>query len=230
MKKQGIVVKWDSDKSFGLIRSPDTPTDIFFHRRDYDENRSPFEGLAVTFQEIHVGGKGPRALSVAPTPNAIVAVTRGVAAEDFASLLPRSKRTPRTTPMHERKREARRYWSALGLMGFWLLLWLIGIGLGRFAWIVLPALALLNLATFYVYWHDKEAAVQHSWRASENQLHGLALFGGWPGAWFAQQILNHKSGKKPFQARYRATVVFNLLGLIGWLVWPTLLGLPVLNA
>ena len=64
MKKQGTVVKWDSDKAFGFIRSPDTPADIFFHRRDLLENRPPAIGQAVTFDEIHVGGKGPRALKV----------------------------------------------------------------------------------------------------------------------------------------------------------------------
>ncbi len=222
MKKQGIVVKWDSEKSFGFIRSPDTPTDIFFHRRDYSENRSPVEGLVVTFQEIHVGGKGPRALSVTPSLNAIVAAPPTPAPDDPAPLLPRAARAPRATPLHVKKREDRLYWSALGLMAFWLLLWLVGIGLGRFPWVILTAVALLNLATFYVYWRDKDAAVQGGWRASENQLHGLAVLGGWPGAWFAQQILRHKSSKKPFRVIYWATVALNLLGLLAWLIWPAL--------
>jgi uncharacterized membrane protein YsdA (DUF1294 family)/cold shock CspA family protein len=220
MKKQGLVVKWDSDKSFGFIRSPDTPTVIFFHRSDYSENRSPVVGLAVTFQEIHVGGKGPRALSVTPTPAAFAGPTLAAKTDAAAALLPRATRAPRSTPLYVKKREDRLYWSALGLMGFWLLLWLIGIGLGRFPWVILTALALLNLATFYVYWRDKEAAVQGGWRASENQLHGLALLGGWPGAWFAQQILRHKSSKKPFRLVYWTTVTLNLIGLLGWLVWP----------
>jgi uncharacterized membrane protein YsdA (DUF1294 family)/cold shock CspA family protein len=220
MKKQGIVVKWDSDKSSGFIRSPDTQADIFFHRRDYSENRSPVEGLAVTFQEIHVGGKGPRALAVTHSLSAIVAAPPTLAPDDPAPLLPRTARAPRRTPLHAKKREDRLYWSTLGLMGFWLLLWLVGIAMGRFPWVVLTAVALLNLATFYVYWRNKEAAVQGGWRASENQLHGLAVLGGWPGAWFAQQILRHKSSKKPFRVLYWATVAINLVGLIGWLVWP----------
>jgi uncharacterized membrane protein YsdA (DUF1294 family)/cold shock CspA family protein len=224
MKKQGIVVKWDIEKSFGFIRSPDTPTDIFFHHRDYSENRSPVEGLSVTFQEIHVGGKGPRALSVTPSLNAIVSAPPTPSPDDLAPLLPRAVRAPRGIPLHVKKREDRLYWSALGLMGVWLLLWLIGIGLGRFPWVILTAVALLNLATFYVYWRDKEAAVQGGWRASENQLHGLAVLGGWPGAWFAQQILRHKSNKKPFRVLYWATVAVNLIGLLGWLIWPTVQG------
>lgn len=223
MRKQGMVVRWDAERGFGFIRSPDTAADIFFHRRDYSENRAPVEGLAVTFQEIHVGGKGPRALSVTPTVNAIVSPSSATAADDPAPLLPRTPATargPRATPPHIKKREDRLYWSALGLMAFWLLLWLVGIGLGRFPWVILTAVALLNLATFYVYWRDKDAAVQGGWRASENQLHGLALIGGWPGAWFAQQILRHKSGKKSFLAIYWATVAINLLGMLAWLIWP----------
>jgi cold shock CspA family protein len=98
MKKQGIVMKWDSDKSFGFIRSVDTQSDIFFHRRDYSENRSPVEGLAVTFQEIHVGGKGPRALSVTPSLNAIVDAPPTPAPDDPAPLLSRAARAPRATP------------------------------------------------------------------------------------------------------------------------------------
>lgn len=223
MRKQGTVIRWDAERGFGFIRSPDTTADIFFHRRDYSENRAPVEGLAVTFQEIHVGGKGPRALSVTLTTNTIVSPGPALATDDPAPLLPRTPRTergPRATPLHIKKREDRLYWSTLGLMAFWLLLWLVGIGLGRFPWVILTAVALLNLATFYVYWRDKDAAVQGGWRASENQLHGLALLGGWPGAWFAQQILRHKSSKKAFQTLYWTTVAANQVGLIAWIIWP----------
>lgn len=223
MRKQGTVVRWDAQRAFGFIRSPDTAAEIFFHRRDYSENRAPTEGMSVTFEEIHVGGKGPRALSVTPTPNTIEAPPL-VVADKAAEILPRSEPASRSTPLHIKKREERLYWTALGLMGLWLLLWLIGIGLGRYPWVILTGVIMLNLATFYVYWRDKEAAVQGGWRASENQLHGLAVLGGWPGAWFAQQILRHKSSKKAFQAVYWATVALNLLAMLGWLVWPAFQG------
>ena len=223
MRKQGTVVRWNSERAFGFIRSPDTAAEIFFHRRDYSENRAPTEGMTVTFEEIHVGGKGPRALSVAPKTNTIEAPPL-VVTDKAAEILPRSEPAPRSTPLHLRKREERLYWTALGLMGLWLLFWLVGIGLGRFPWVILTGVVMLNLATFYVYWRDKEAAVQGGWRASENQLHGLAVLGGWPGAWFAQQILRHKSSKKSFLAIYWATVAINLLGMLAWLIWPAFQG------
>lgn len=224
MRKQGTVVRWDSERGFGFIRSPDTVVEIFFHRRDYSESRAPTEGLSVTFEEIHVGGKGPRALSVRPTPNAIESPAPAVDLDDPVALLPRSRPVQRSTPQHVKKREERLYWTALGLMGSWLLLWLVGIGLGRFPWVILTGVIMINLATFYVYWRDKEAAIQGGWRASENQLHGLALLGGWPGAWFAHQILRHKSSKQAFRALYWVTVAVNFLSLLAWIFWPQFSG------
>lgn len=90
----------------------------------------------------------------------------------------------------------------------------------QFPWWVLPAFFAVNLLTFFAYWMDKWAAGQGSWRVSEGTLHLWSLAGGWPGAWFAQQILRHKSSKKSFREVYWATVLLNcaaLAGLIWWL-------------
>lgn len=64
MQKQGTVTRWDTARGFGFIRSPDTPADVFFHVRDFRGAEPPREGLRVVFEEIHVGGKGPRAMAV----------------------------------------------------------------------------------------------------------------------------------------------------------------------
>jgi uncharacterized membrane protein YsdA (DUF1294 family) len=53
-------------------------------------------------------------------------------------------------------------------------------------------------------------------------LHGLALLGGWPGAWFGQQILRHKSSKVSFRIAYWGTVALNVIGLLAWLIWPAI--------
>jgi uncharacterized membrane protein YsdA (DUF1294 family) len=86
-------------------------------------------------------------------------------------------------------------------------------------WWVLPGLALLNLLTFFAYWQDKYAAGKGAWRISESALHLWGLAGGWPGAWFAQQILRHKSRKASFLANYWATVVLHCAALGGWIYW-----------
>ena len=63
MQKKGTVICWDATRAFGFIRSPDTSADVFFHVRDYRGSAAPREGLAVLYEEIHVGGKGPRAMA-----------------------------------------------------------------------------------------------------------------------------------------------------------------------
>ena len=79
------------------------------------------------------------------------------------------------------------------------------------------ALLCLNLLTLWSYAKDKNAARAGAWRVSENQLHLLALLGGWPAAWWAQQSLRHKTSKVSFRATYWLTVVLHCAALIGWL-------------
>ena len=77
--------------------------------------------------------------------------------------------------------------------------------------VALVAGLLLNLATFWLYWHDKNAAQRQAWRVPEDTLHLLALAGGWPAAWWAQQLLRHKSSKQSFRTAYAASVVSHLV-------------------
>ena len=68
MKKTGIISRWDAVKGFGFIRSQDVSADVFFHIKVFrsSANALPHEGLDVYFEEIHVGGKGPKATNVSP--------------------------------------------------------------------------------------------------------------------------------------------------------------------
>ncbi|NQZ11600.1 MAG: DUF1294 domain-containing protein, partial [Algicola sp.] len=85
---------------------------------------------------------------------------------------------------------------------------------------------LMSLVTFIAYAIDKSAAQNGRWRTQESTLHLLAVIGGWPGAFFAQNMLRHKSSKQTFKHVYKATVLLNL----GALVWlHTEKGASVLN-
>ena len=222
MRKQGRVLRWDAQRGFGFIRSPDTVAEVFFHVRDYEENRLPFEGMEVTFDEIHVGGKGPRGLKVQSVRNAIQQA-KALPEDPKAAILPKGKPVQRNTPDRLTDRERKVLLASLGLMVFWLTMWVVSIGLGRLpALAVLTTLAIINLLTFYIYMLDKNAAETGEWRVTEKQLHVLALVGGWPGAWFAQRVFNHKTSKTSFQMTYWATVALHMTALVAWLLWPYL--------
>lgn len=88
---------------------------------------------------------------------------------------------------------------------FTLLLLLIAPGLAihrlsqRFdAFLLVATAVLLSVVTYFVYWWDKHKARTGGWRTAETTLHLLELIGGWPGAFFAQRRLRHKSSKISF--------------------------------
>lgn len=223
MRKQGTVVRWNGAKAFGFIKSKQTPGDIFFHIRDFSGNPAPTEGLQVGFEEIHVGGKGPRAMQVRPlnsderpgNTRPLRGPRRAAPPSSHAPARVGSGRRVPTTASH-----AQPVGPVLALMLVWLVLLVAGAFTGRFTWFALPAAFALNLVTFYTYWQDKHAARQGAWRIKEDTLHLLGLAGGWPGAWFAHQILRHKSSKQAFRAVYWATAILNTAALLAWVLLP----------
>ncbi len=203
-------MRWDSTRAFGFIRSPETSADIFFHIRDFQGRVTPQEGMAVSFEEIHVGGKGPRAMAV----NTLDASFSRPALA--ANALPRHRAgSTQASASSPRLLTA----VTLLLMPSWAALVLWGIWAARLPIPTLAAIPILNLLTFWVYWNDKHAAQTGRWRTKEDTLHLLALLGGWPGAWFAHQILRHKSRKAEFRTTYWATVLIHCAALTGWLFW-----------
>lgn len=215
MQKQGTVVRWNAERAFGFIRSADTDADVFFHVRDFRGGGAPREGQAVVYEEIHVGGKGPRAMAVQPAGAPAAARSSARSAPGPSASKPRQVRPsradqPRGTPAFQG--------VAFLLMGIWAGLLAFGAWNGQLPLWLLGGAVALNLLTFAVYFIDKQAAQSGQWRTSESTLHGLALLGGWPGAWLAQQMLRHKSSKATFRAAYWATVIANCAGLAAWVI------------
>lgn len=217
------MVRWNGAKAFGFIKSDQTPADIFFHIRDFSGAPVPTEGLQVQFEEIHVGGKGPRAMQVRPLTGVERPGHTQPSGRPRQADQPGSRAPARTGPSQRASATASRalpvgpVWA---LMLAWLVLLVAGAFTGRFTWTVLPAALALNLVTFYTYWQDKHAARQGAWRIKEDTLHLLGLAGGWPGAWFAHQILRHKSSKQAFRAVYWATAILNTAALLAWVALP----------
>ena len=84
-------------------------------------------------------------------------------------------------------------------------------------WWVIAASLVLNLAVFFAYWKDKYAAEKRQWRTKEDTLHLWSLLGGWGGAWFAQQVLRHKSRKASILQVYWFTVAAHCAAVGYWL-------------
>ncbi len=204
MKKEGTIIRWDDERGFGFVRSPDSTADVFLHVRDFrSRSGGPRQGMRITFEEIHMGGKGPRAVAAHP-----------VGETAAPPPVPRARRKPARAAATGGPSSGA--WLILPLMlahaGFvlwatWsrLMPWWV-----RFAWVG------VNAGAFMAYWIDKYAAQQRFWRTPELQLHVWSLFGGWSGAWFAQQLLRHKSRKVDFRDTYFATVVAHCAGLGYW--------------
>lgn len=225
MQKKGTVIRWDATRAFGFIRSPDTSADVFFHVRDYRGSAAPREGLAVVYEEIHVGGKGPRAMAVQPATQAAGTTRRTHPGSATAPPSTAQRTRDRTQPPAPHRLRATKTHKptastapAALLMVGWAALLAWGIWAGRLPQWVLAAAAAINLLTFVVYAIDKSAAQNDRWRTPESHLHLFSLVGGWPGAWLAQQRLRHKSSKREFRAVYWITVVVHCAALTAWVV------------
>lgn len=86
---------------------------------------------------------------------------------------------------------------------------------GRLPWMVIPWYVLLSVVTLLAYGWDKSSAKGGHRRISESSLNTLALMGGWPGAWVAQQGFRHKSRKASFQSAFWTAVALNVLMIAG---------------
>ena len=162
MTKQGSIIRWDATRAFGFIRSADCAGDVFFHLRDYRGSTPPREGLTVVFEEIHVGGKGPRAMAVrtASSPHG--------AAQDARSTDSRRAHRPaqarRAAPASRSPRQGKAPSPttgaslAYGLMAAWAVLLAWGVWMQRLPLWSLAALAALNIVTLWMYASDKNAA------------------------------------------------------------------------
>lgn len=76
-------------------------------------------------------------------------------------------------------------------------------------------LATINLTTYIAYWLDKRASIAGNWRIAESTLHGIALIGGSPAAYYAQKHFRHKTQKTSFQRTFWGIVALQCVGVIG---------------
>jgi uncharacterized membrane protein YsdA (DUF1294 family)/cold shock CspA family protein len=231
MQKQGTITRWDSTRAFGFIRSPGGTADVFFHLKDFRSAEPPREGMAVVYEDVHVGGKGPRAVAVQPAGAAATTVPKprasgGGQRPQAAVSKASAPSSPPNAPQSGTRQAGRsragggKPAAGAGLAYALMLVWVGMLGWGvwtqRLPLWVLGALVALNVLTLWVYAADKNAARSGGWRTSEKNLHTLGLLGGWPAAWLAQQSMRHKSSKAEFRAMYWLTIVLHCAALGAW--------------
>ncbi len=94
--------------------------------------------------------------------------------------------------------------------------------------VLLAIYAIMSIATYLVYWHDKRKAEEVARlglvgfaagrrRVAERKMHTLELLGGWPGGLVAQRKLWHKVHSLKYQIPYWFVVGLHV-GAGWWIV------------
>ncbi len=183
MKFQGKLTSWDDARGFGFVKSNTGGERVFVHIKSFRKrSRRPVDGDLITYEQVRDA--------------------RGKYSAVNVSLVCDSNLKSGARPKPP-------------LVGFLIISLFCG-ALVYFTYLKLLPLAILywyaavSVMTFLVYAYDKSAARSRCWRIPESHLHLLAVVGGWPGAYFAQNTLRHKSIKKAFKSVYWLTVMINM--------------------
>ena len=88
--------------------------------------------------------------------------------------------------------------------------------------IALIYLAVINMATFFVYGIDKWKAKKSKWRIRETALLGLAVLGGSIGAWLVMKVWHHKTQHKKFKYGVPAIIIVQLALIVYFIISKTI--------
>ncbi len=191
MKWQGKIINWNDDRGFGFVKPNGGGDRAFVHIKSFiSRSHRPVNGDVIVYEIIRDKNNRNKAVNIR-----------------FAKDLTKLK-----------NRKVSNNGSKFGfvfILCFFIVI-LVSTITKKLPIFVVGIYVVVSLITFIIYALDKSAAQSGSWRTKENSLHLLSLIGGWPGAYFAQNKLRHKSSKQEFKIVYRLTVLINL-GFLFWL-------------
>lgn len=202
MRDQGRLVEWLDEHGYGFIQPSDSSKErVFLHIKDFARpGPLPIVGCALEYLVILDERGRFRAQQVTYLK---------------ASQVQHAQLKPSDNLIAMPKKI-----SVMQILCVLYILAIVGLSLaGLLSGIAVLALSLVNVATYWFYAQDKEAAHLGKRRIPEQSLHLLSFLGGWPAAWLAQEKLRHKTQKQPFRRIYFCTIGFNIL-LILWLISP----------
>ena len=191
MRTRGRLTSWNEEKAFGFITPNTGGNRVFVHITAFRNRRQrPAVNQILTYALSTDSQGRPCAVRVIAAGHPLVRIL--------------------TACLH-----------ALPFIGSAAFLTLVGLAasVSRVPPHLMWLYSVLSLLSFVIYWADKRAAKQNSWRTPESRLHILALLGGWPGALAAQRTFRHKVSKTSFQIPFWITVILNC-GAFIWLLTP----------
>ncbi|MDP2152966.1 MAG: cold shock and DUF1294 domain-containing protein [Methylotenera sp.] len=189
MRQQGKIIKWHDDKGYGFVRATSDSKEVFLHISDIHRlNKRPEINELVSYELMKDARGRFRATHVA-------------------------YQNQSTTYRHtEQQTKLNATFLVFILMFFTLVIerTLKGFLPVSFTLILFGA----NLTLFLYYYQDKTSAMKKAWRTPESTLHWLSLIGGWPSAYVAQKLFNHKHKKQSFVVTYKLTVLINCIAVM----------------
>jgi uncharacterized membrane protein YsdA (DUF1294 family)/cold shock CspA family protein len=193
MASTGTLIEWNDDRGFGFIQPAEGGERVFCHISAFRERgRRPARGQVLVYELTRDERGRPRAQQVG-----------------YPGAAPR----PPSRPPARAHMAAAVTGSTVFLAAVLTLA-----GLGRLSWTVPAWIVGCSVVLFLLYVWDKTAAEGRRWRVQERTLNLLALLGGWPGGWIAQQAARHKTRKASFQVEFWIAVLVNV-ALLGWLAY-----------
>jgi len=174
-EQAGVVVKFDSARGFGFIRSDealDQPgEDVFVHISEVAGRRNLHPGQRVRYR-VQATEKGPAAVDVQPGSVLTIPILKygllglGLTAVVFLGL--------------------GLWFGWPATPGLWLGLWMLS----------------ASVACFVLFGFDKTRAQRDGERVPEAVLRGMSVLGGWPGGFVGMRVFHHKTQEKGFLSAF----------------------------
>ena len=195
MKLQGKVLNWNDDKGFGFVEPNGGGQRAFVHIKSFKYgSKRPINGDVIIYELVKEANNRFKAVKV-----------------QFSSEAREANKRKKNYNKASSYNVVRHLFTIIFCFAL-----LASVAMGKLPSIVIGLYAVMSIITYIAYAIDKSSAKSGNWRTKESTLHLFALAGGWPGAFWAQQRLRHKSIKKEFQIGFRTTVFLNLMGFF-WL-------------